>query len=556
VESIRAGTANAAKPTYSVSGSGQMFDKFNVTTPEQIVKLLSTSTNKYCALDPVPTTIVKQSADLIAVFISELLNRSLAEGYVPSSQKIAFINPHLKKHGLDTLDNKNYRPVSNLPFLSKLLERVVAGQLNEFLQQTKSLPLSQSAYRKFHSTETALLKVFSDLCRAIDDGNTCLLGLLDLSSAFDTVDHEILLSRLEITFGFNGLVLQWLKSYLTGRTQVVRIAGCCSEPSALCSGVPQGSILGPLLFILYTAPVLEIINKHGLSGHCYADDTQIQFYCAPSQMFQLAGVFSNCIAELENWMAMNRLKLNSDKTEFIWMASRGRLRALQNVVPTVSVGGTVITSSAGARNLGVFFDQHLDMRKHITNVCRQCYYQLRQLRVICHNLPKDVLKTLLHAFVSTRLDYCNALFYGLPKSDIRKLQSVQNAAARLIGGLRKYDHITSLMRDQLHWLPISFRIDYKIAVLTYKALHHQSPDYVTAMCCLAADSSSINGHRSASNGDLIPVPWNSVFYGKRSYYYAAPEVWNKIPVHIRKEPTFSTFSKQLKTVLFRHAYHS
>jgi hypothetical protein len=273
-------------------------------------------------------------------------------------------------------------------------------------------------------------------------------------------------------------------------------------------------------------------------------------------MVELAGVFSNCIAELENWMAMNRLKLNGDKTEFIWMASRGRFRALQNVVPTVNVGGTVITPSAGARNLGVYFDQHLDMRKHITNVCRQCYYQLRQLRVICRNLPKDVLKTLLHAFVSTRLDYCNALFYGLPKCDIRKLQSVQNAAARLIGGLRKYDHITSLMRDQLHWLPINLRIDYKVAVLTYKALHHQSPDYLTAMCRLAADTLSISGHRSATNGDLTPVAWNSVFYGKRSYYYAAPEVWNKLPVHIRQEPSFGAFSKQLKTFLFRRAYNN
>lgn len=271
-------------------------------------------------------------------------------------------------------------------------------------------------------------------------------------------------------------------------------------------------------------------------------------------MSSLVSSFTSCIAELEAWMASNRLKLNCDKTEFVWLASRNRFRALNGSWPSVTVGNSVISPSSVARNLGVVFDRHLDMRQHIVNVCRGCYFQLRQLRVICRSLPKAVLKTLLHAFVSCRLDYCNSLLYGLPQCDTKKLQSVQNAAARLLGGLRKFDHITPLMRDELHWLPIASRIDYKIAVLTFKSIHHQAPDYLSAMIRRTADLAGLSSHRSATNGELIPASWNTVSYGKSCFQYAAPTVWNSLPVYVRQINSLSAFTKQLKTVLFERRY--
>ena len=203
-------------------------------------------------------------------------------------------------------------------------------------------------------------------------------------------------------------------------------------------------------------------------------------------------------------MALNRLKLNCDKTEFIWITSRRKLETLHSSLPLVDIGSQVISTVTGARNLGVFFDSNLNFKRHISNVSRSSYYYLRQLRVIRRYLQKDVTKTLLHAFVSSRLDYCNSLFFGLPKCDIQRLQSVQNSAARIYGGLRKYDHITPVMRDQLHWLPISQRITYKIAVLTYKSIHQLAPDYLTAMCHRTIDNVSLSRNRSATNGDLIP----------------------------------------------------
>jgi len=353
VTSIRDATASASQPVFE-SRTEKTFEKFIPTTASDIFKLISSASNKSCGLDPIPTNLVKSCADLLSTFIAELFNRSLNDGYIPPSQKSAYVTPHLKKRGLDVNDSKNFRPVSNLSFLSKLLERVVSTQLNNYLNATGTLPSTQSAYRKFHSTETALLKVFTDLCHAIDDGNTCLLGLLDLSAAFDTVDHNILLTRLDLSFGVKGSVLKWFNSYLSDRTQTVQVAGCSSTKSPLKCGVPQGSILGPLLFIIYTSSVTDIVCRHSLLSHCYEDDTQLYFYCRPDQLDDLVLKLSNCVSELECWMASNRLKLNCDKTEFIWMVSRRKLETLHNSLPLTNIGSQVISPVTGARNLGVF----------------------------------------------------------------------------------------------------------------------------------------------------------------------------------------------------------
>ena len=199
VESVRAETTRATEPTFQ-HGSGTKFTSFQPTNPLQIMNMINSSNNKHCPLDPVPTIIVKQCADLLSPYISQVSNRSLSERYMPPCQKVANTVPRLKKHGLDESDHKNYRPVSNLSFISKLLEQVIATQLNEFLTSNNALPLYQSAYRRHHSTETVLLKVFfSNVCNAIDEGNVCLLGLLDLSAAFDTVDHDILILTARMT---------------------------------------------------------------------------------------------------------------------------------------------------------------------------------------------------------------------------------------------------------------------------------------------------------------------------------------------------------------------
>ena len=275
VAGVRASTADAPSPTFTAVDPGCSFTHFELLTVEDVAAAIRALPDKQCSSDPIATRYVKEAVDVLAPFCTELFNRSLTAGSVPSSFKAAYVTPLLKKAGLDPADVSSYRPISNLSVMSKLLERLVAKQLVGYLTASGLLPRLQSAYRAHHSTETAVLKVMTDILRALDTGNLAVLTLLDLSAAFDTVDHATLLRRLSVTYGRDGAVLSWFRSYLSGRTQFVRCGSSKSASSTLSCGVPQGSVLGPILFLLYTADLLGIIEQHDLIPHLYADDTQI-----------------------------------------------------------------------------------------------------------------------------------------------------------------------------------------------------------------------------------------------------------------------------------------
>uniref|UniRef100_UPI003AF53422 reverse transcriptase domain-containing protein n=1 Tax=Thiolapillus sp. TaxID=2017437 RepID=UPI003AF53422 len=221
---------------------------------ESVVKnLILKSAPKTCQLDPIPTPLLVECLDTLLPSLTALVNSSLSSGVFPEVFKTALVTPLLKKKSLDQNELKNYRPVSNLSFVSKIIEKLVLSQLSDHLSANSLYNRFQSAYRPGHSTETALLKIVNDLLLALDDGNVSLLALLDLSAAFDTIDHSILLHRLHHDFGIQGTALDWFSSYLTNRTQSVSIHCYTSEPAPISFGVPQGSVLGPVLFVLYTA---------------------------------------------------------------------------------------------------------------------------------------------------------------------------------------------------------------------------------------------------------------------------------------------------------------
>jgi len=358
--------------------------------------------DKSCVADTLPTPQLKLVADLIAPFLTELFNRSLSTATVPTVFKSALITPLIKKPDLASTDPRSYRPISNLSVVSKLLERIVFRQLYTYLSAADLLPRLQSAYRTHHSTETALLKVLTDILYAVDDGDLSVLAFLDLSAAFDTIDHDILLTRLKVSIGIGGAALDWLQSYLTSRVVCVRRGSVRSTHKTVRFGVPQGSVLGPLLFILYTASLIDLIEGYGLNPHLYADDMQIQGSCRPGSANQLQSTMSACLDEVSDWMRSNRLQLKSAKTEILWCSTTRR----QNHLPSaaVRVGENYVLPSTTVPDLGVLIDSSVAMRSHVSRTVSRCFAVLRQLRSIKRSVFDSVFHTLVVSLVMPRLD--------------------------------------------------------------------------------------------------------------------------------------------------------
>ena len=235
---------------------------FKPATIEEVKKIICGSSSATCSLDPIPTSLLKEYCDTLVPVITQIVNSSVRDGTVPTKLKNAVVSPLLKKLSLDRDQFKNYRPVSNLSFVSKIIEKVVVMRTFDHLNSNNLTECMQSAYKSFHSTETALLRVQNDLLMAMHQGKMSALILLDLSAAFDTIDHGLLLNRMEKRFQICGSALAWFKSYLSDRAQSVQIENCRSDPIALNFGVPQGSVLGPILFSLYTSPLGDIVRQH------------------------------------------------------------------------------------------------------------------------------------------------------------------------------------------------------------------------------------------------------------------------------------------------------
>ena len=396
---------------------------------------------------------------------------------MPSHLKRAHLRPIIKKPGLDKDILKNYRPLSNLPYLSKTIERVVAARLSAHMSECNLCVSNQPAYKPNHSVETALVCVQNDILRAMDNQNIVIMLLQDLSAAFDTVDHNVMLHRLTDDVGVGQTALKWFKSYLSDRVQAVHINGSTSPARPLTCVVPQGSVLGRQLFSSYAAPVSKIIRNNKLLSHFYADDTQIDITVKPHQEDIDAAVetIEQCVAEIRSWMKINSLKLNDSKTEVIVYGSAQQLKKF--TLQSLRVGDCVVRVIDCVRYLGVQFDAEMTMESHVTAVCRSAKFHLRNISRIRRYLTAAATEQIVHAFVTCRLDIGNALLYRLPLKQTQRLQKIQNWAARLIDGAMRYSYATPLLK-KLHWLPIAVRVEFKILLLTHRALNGQAPNYI------------------------------------------------------------------------------
>ena len=355
---------------------------------------------------------------------------------------LALVTHVIKKPSLDPDVESNYRPISNLTIISKVIERLISRQVNDHLKRQDLMPVLQSAYRTSHSTESCILKVVSDILDAADAGQVSLIELLDFSAAFDTVDHDILLRRLELSFGITGAALNWIRSFLSERTQAVTFFGERSSTRKLACGVPQGSVLGLLLFILYTADAIHIAGSMGVRVHCYADDTQLYISGSERDAASTVSRITDCIDAISLWMSSNQLKLNGDKTQFIWLGSRQRLARFSK--DNLVIQGAEISPLDSVRDLGVIIDCKLTIEDHVNSVVKSCFFQLRQLCSIRRSLPTDARETLVHSFVASRIDYCNAILYGVSDGVVRRMQTALNAAARLVVDVGRRQHMTPI----------------------------------------------------------------------------------------------------------------
>ncbi len=388
------------------------------------------------------------------------------------------------------------------------------------------------------------MRVVNDLKINSDKGKVSILVLLNLSAAFDTVDHTILLHRLEHCIGLRGTALKWFSSYLINRSFSVSVGDYKSDHVTYSSGVPQGSILGRLLFNLYMLPLGAIIRQHNISYHSYADDTQLYVSVSVNHLSPLEDLVQ-CIGDVQHWMTDNFLQLNDDKTEILLVGPKALRQQVLSLLFPFSV-----KPSEHIRNLGVIFDGDLNFQKHISCISKTAFYHLRNISKVRSLLSVSDSERLVHAFISSRLDYCNALFPGLTNQALNKLQLIQNAAARILTKTNRYEHITPVLKS-LHWLLVKYRIDFKILLVVFKSLNGAAPPYVSDMLTQYIP----DRHLRSSCKSLLNIPRIHSKSAQGAFSYYGPTLWNSLPMELRSSPTISSFKCNLKTHLFSQAFN-
>lgn len=511
---------------------------FSYVTELDVRTALKGITTKAEGIDKINIKMLDKILHVILPTLTHIFNASLITAIYPTMWKKAFIRP-LPKNKSPTCPD-DYRPISILPALSKVLERIVHRQLNAYLTEHCLLDDYQSGFRTGHSTTTALLKVNEDIREAADDRKLTLLTLLDFSKAFDTVDNDILLCKLRL-LNLSDTAVSWFESYLHDRQQCLLVGSSSSEWRVVRSGVPQGSVLGPLLFTIYINDVTNSIKncKH----MAYADDLQIYYHFRTDDADDAVNKMNDDLTSISIWANKFGLKLNPGKSQAIVIGHHRLLTTLDSKsVNNIYLNNQVIEYSKTVRNLGIYMDNDLNWNTQVTHTCKKTLSLLHSMNHMKKMLPLSIKKNLIQTLVMPHFDYCDSLFTNINFKLSERLQRVHNICIRFICNTRKYDHITPSL-ELLSWVRLKERRILHALSLLYKILNNSSPNY------LVSRFNFLKTPRH-KNQSLLIIPRHTTSQFSSSFTIMLPRLWNSLPSIVRDCRTIYQFEIYLE----KHIY--
>jgi hypothetical protein len=498
---------------------------------------------KSTGLDGISAKILKSCGDSIVIPITSMINNSIRLGIFPDKLKEARVIPLFKSS--DRSDPNNYRPISILPTISKLFERHLSKQIKMHLQQTGMIHKFQSGFREKHSCQTSLTRIFNDWLDAIDKGNYVGALFLDLRKAFDLVDHEILLYKMKL-YNFSTNATMLIESYLTNRYQTVKAGNVLSSKRTIKSGVPQGSILGPILFLIYINDIAFDIPKTIID--LYADDATL--YTKHKNVHNIETQLQNDLDTVSNWCYRNNMVINANKSKCMLIGSNKKLKSAKEI--NLIVNNCAIQNVTSHNLLGVIADSTLSWETQINSVCKKVNIKLALLKKLNYFLSDEMKMLFYNAYILPSFDYCCFLWGVSKQAHSKKILLLQKRAARII--LSKPFKTPSLeMFKNLKWLTFENRCKYHTAVMVYKALNDLTPPYIKEI--INTTSNERYSLRSSSRQDIAYVRFKTQ-YKKHSFSVYSIDVWNSLPEALHKDNTLNTFKRNCKKLLFNQQFNA
>ena len=494
-------------------------------SPDDLCRVIARMRNSAaCGSDGLCIRFVKICLSSVCDVITHIVNSSITSHCVPDSWKLAIVHP-IQKSPKST-DTANYRPISILPTIAKIIERVVFEQLSYYFTTHHLFSPNQHGFRANHSTDTALLSVTDSVFSAMDQSNVTLLCLLDCSKCFDVIPHAPLLRKLELY----GVDTRWFRSYLAGHFQRVQVQDTLSGRSVTSNsllnpiGTYQGSALGPLLFSIY-ANDLPLCTE-GASVTQYADDTQVAVSGGTGDIGALVRLMEHNLALLSRWFSKNGIKINAQKTQFIILGSQQNIRRLSPV--KIKFMDADVAGSSTVLNLGVTFDQTMSFSSHVDTVVQRCTGMLCGLSHSRHCLPSSTLLTLVHGLVISRIIYCLTVYGVCNATQMKRIQKLLNFAARVLSGRRKYDHVSDVLAE-LGWLTAEQMYQHHSLSLLKRMVSTSEPECITDGLVTRGDVHQ----RTTRNADHLVTPAIRSESGRRRFRYSVVSAYNALPSEIR-----------------------